>query len=96
MDYEAIRNLPEMFFEQAESLADRPFLWVKRDRNWLRPTKHHLAATEYKHHKGNDDCADRIDMLDGVECQSASSLCRVVPEVTRGPSVGYFVQRDSE
>ena len=34
MDYGAIRNLPEMFFESADRLGDRPFLWAKRDNAW--------------------------------------------------------------
>ena len=34
MKYEAIRNLPTMFFDQAERFADRPFLWSKRDGQW--------------------------------------------------------------
>jgi len=34
MDYEAIRNLPTMFFEQAQRYADRPFLWSKRSKEW--------------------------------------------------------------
>ena len=33
-------------------------------------------------------------MLDGIERQSASSIRRIVAEVTRGPTVGNFVQRD--
>jgi long-chain acyl-CoA synthetase len=31
MDYQALRNLPEMFFQQAARLADKPFLWSKHD-----------------------------------------------------------------
>ena len=31
MDYASCRTLPAMFFEQAERLGDRPFLWAKRD-----------------------------------------------------------------
>ncbi len=31
MKYETWPNLPAMFFEQAGKLADRPFLWTKRD-----------------------------------------------------------------
>src|SRR5947208_9465893 len=31
MDYGIFRNLPAMFFERAEELGERPFLWAKRD-----------------------------------------------------------------
>src|SRR5216684_1970486 len=31
MDYDSCRSLPAMFFEQADRLADKPFLWAKRD-----------------------------------------------------------------
>jgi long-chain acyl-CoA synthetase len=31
MDYEGLTSLPEMLFQQAERLADKPFLWHKRD-----------------------------------------------------------------
>jgi long-chain acyl-CoA synthetase len=31
MDYDSCRSLPAMFFEQADRLGDRPFLWAKRD-----------------------------------------------------------------
>jgi long-chain acyl-CoA synthetase len=31
MDYQALRSLPEMFFQQAARLADKPFLWSKHD-----------------------------------------------------------------
>lgn len=34
MDYEAVGNLPCMFFDQADRLSDRPFLWAKRDGKW--------------------------------------------------------------
>ncbi len=34
MDYQSIRNLPTMFFDQAERFADRPFLWSKPDTEW--------------------------------------------------------------
>ena len=30
MDYDSCRSLPAMFFEQAERLGDKPFLWAKR------------------------------------------------------------------
>jgi long-chain acyl-CoA synthetase len=31
MDYQALHSLPEMFFQQAARLADKPFLWSKHD-----------------------------------------------------------------
>jgi long-chain acyl-CoA synthetase len=31
MDYDTCRSLPAMFFEQAERLGNKPFLWTKRD-----------------------------------------------------------------
>jgi long-chain acyl-CoA synthetase len=31
MDYDSCSSLPAMFFQQAERLGDKPFLWVKRD-----------------------------------------------------------------
>src|SRR5882724_10881112 len=31
MDYQALRSLPEMFFQQSARLADKPFLWRKQD-----------------------------------------------------------------
>jgi long-chain acyl-CoA synthetase len=31
MDYDNCRSLPAMFFEQAERLGNKPFLWAKRD-----------------------------------------------------------------
>jgi long-chain acyl-CoA synthetase len=31
MDYQNLRSLPEMFFLQSRSLADKPFLWRKQD-----------------------------------------------------------------
>lgn len=34
MEYDAIRNLPTMFFDQTELFADRPFLWSKRAGRW--------------------------------------------------------------
>jgi long-chain acyl-CoA synthetase len=30
MDYESCRSLPAMFFEEADRLGDKPFLWAKR------------------------------------------------------------------
>jgi long-chain acyl-CoA synthetase len=32
MDYDSWASLPAMFFEQADRLGDKPFLWMKRDR----------------------------------------------------------------
>ncbi len=34
MDYKSIRNLPTMFFDQAERFGDRPLLWHKQDDEW--------------------------------------------------------------
>ncbi|MGH7030943.1 MAG: AMP-dependent synthetase/ligase, partial [Stellaceae bacterium] len=34
MDYDRCRSLPAMFFEQADRLGDRPFLWAKHDRRY--------------------------------------------------------------
>ena len=34
MDYKSIRNLPTMFFDQAERFGDRPLLWSKQDGAW--------------------------------------------------------------
>ena len=31
MDYQALRSLPEMLFQQSARLADKPFLWRKQD-----------------------------------------------------------------
>jgi long-chain acyl-CoA synthetase len=44
MDYEPIRNLPTMFFDQAERYADRLFLWAKRDREWQSQSWSEVAA----------------------------------------------------
>ncbi|UCH74017.1 MAG: long-chain fatty acid--CoA ligase [Rhodospirillales bacterium] len=44
MDYESIRNLPTLFFDQAERFADRPFLWAKRDRHWQSQSWADVAA----------------------------------------------------
>ncbi len=35
MDYGAVRNLPTMFFDQADRFAERPLLWSKRDGEWV-------------------------------------------------------------
>jgi long-chain acyl-CoA synthetase len=34
MDYKSVRNLPAMFFNQAERFGDRPFLWSKQEGAW--------------------------------------------------------------
>ena len=34
MDYDNCASLPAMFFEQADRLGDKPFLWMKRDRRY--------------------------------------------------------------
>jgi long-chain acyl-CoA synthetase len=34
MDYGSVRNLPTMFFDQAERFRDRPFLWNKQQGEW--------------------------------------------------------------
>lgn len=34
MDYAALKNLPLLFFEQAEKFGSRPFLWRKHDDVW--------------------------------------------------------------
>ncbi|MDH3515136.1 MAG: long-chain fatty acid--CoA ligase [Gammaproteobacteria bacterium] len=44
MDYEPVRNLPTMFFDQAERYADRPFLWSKRDAQWRSQSWSEVAA----------------------------------------------------
>jgi long-chain acyl-CoA synthetase len=44
MDYESVRNLPTMFFDQAERYADRPFLWSKRDKEWRSQSWSEAAA----------------------------------------------------
>ncbi|MGA8383505.1 MAG: AMP-binding protein, partial [Stellaceae bacterium] len=34
MDYDNCRSLPAMFFEQADRLGDKPFLWAKHQRRY--------------------------------------------------------------
>ena len=34
LDYDSIKNLPDMFFKQADQFGDAPFLWTKRDGAW--------------------------------------------------------------
>ena len=43
MDYRAVPSLPQMFFDQAGRLGDRPFLWRKRD-GAFRPISWRAAA----------------------------------------------------
>ncbi len=35
MDYENQKNLPSLFFEQADRLGNKPFLWAKREGHYL-------------------------------------------------------------
>ena len=44
MDYGLVRNLPTMFFDQAERYADRPFLWSRRDGEWQSQSWSEVAA----------------------------------------------------
>lgn len=44
MNYDQIRNLPLMFFEQAERQTEQPFLWAKRDGDWRGQTWQETAA----------------------------------------------------
>jgi len=47
MDYDRCRSLPEMFFEQADRLGDKPFLWAKRDGAY-HPTSWAAAARDIR------------------------------------------------
>jgi long-chain acyl-CoA synthetase len=47
MDYASCRSLPAMFFEQAERLGDRPFLWTKHEGRY-RATSWAEAAREVR------------------------------------------------
>ena len=47
MDYAALRSLPDMFFQQADRLGDRPFLWAKRGDEW-RPMRWAEAAEQVR------------------------------------------------
>src|SRR3546814_20134876 len=47
MDYAALRSLPDMFFQQADRLGDRPFLWAKRGGEW-RPMRWAEAAEQVR------------------------------------------------
>ena len=44
MNYDQIRNLPLMFFEQAERQTEQPFLWAKRDGDWRSQTWQETAS----------------------------------------------------
>jgi long-chain acyl-CoA synthetase len=47
MDYESCRSLPAMFFEHADRLGDKPFLWTKRDGRY-RPISWAQAARDVR------------------------------------------------
>src|SRR6266404_2116464 len=47
MDYDSCRSLPAMFFEQADRLGDKPFLWAKQDGRY-RPISWTTAAREVR------------------------------------------------
>src|SRR5215831_1097949 len=47
MDYESCKSLPAMFFEQANRLGDKPFLWSKRDGRY-RPISWAKAASDVR------------------------------------------------
>ena len=47
MDYDSCRSLPAMFFEQAERLGNRPFLWARHDRRY-RPLSWAEAARDVR------------------------------------------------
>ncbi|HMD65307.1 MAG TPA: long-chain fatty acid--CoA ligase [Stellaceae bacterium] len=47
MDYDSCRSLPAMFFDQADRLGDRPFMWVKREGRY-RPTSWGAAARDVR------------------------------------------------
>ena len=47
MDYESCNSLPAMFFEQANRLGDKPFLWSKRDGQY-RPISWAKAASDVR------------------------------------------------
>jgi long-chain acyl-CoA synthetase len=44
MEYDSVRNLPTMFFDQAERFGDQPFLWSKRDSQWQSQSWNEVAA----------------------------------------------------
>src|SRR3546814_16305337 len=52
MDYAALRSLPDMFFQQADRLGDRPFLWAKRGGEW-RPMR-------WAEEIGGASCRERV------------------------------------
>ena len=45
MDYSAIANLATMFFEQADSAGDRPFLWHRLESGWVSQDYSQAAET---------------------------------------------------
>jgi long-chain acyl-CoA synthetase len=45
MDYKAVRNLATMFFDQADALGDKPFLWDKHAGAW-RPRSYAETASQ--------------------------------------------------
>lgn len=45
MDYKAVRNLAAMFFDKADALGDKPFLWDKYEGAW-RPRSYGETATQ--------------------------------------------------
>src|SRR5882672_10846154 len=47
MDYDSCRSLPAMFFEQADRLGDKPFLWAKQDGRY-RPISWTTAAGDVR------------------------------------------------
>jgi long-chain acyl-CoA synthetase len=47
MDYDNWASLPAMFFEQADRLGDKPFLWMKRDQRY-QPVTWAMAARDVR------------------------------------------------
>src|SRR5713101_8324625 len=47
MDYDSCRSLPAMFFDQADRLGDKPFLWAKAEGRF-RPISWAAAALEIR------------------------------------------------
>ncbi len=44
MDYDRLVNLPKLFFDQADRLGDKPFLWAKRDGRFTGRSWKEIAA----------------------------------------------------
>ena len=44
LNYDTIKNLPDMFFTQAEKFGDAPFLWTKRDGSWQSQSWSEISA----------------------------------------------------